>query len=143
MNTTTITIEHNGKTYSGQIMTIKSTTIGMEDHGIVTAYLNCEYNGGGISVGGMCLDTPVKDADGKFLRREGTAFGLDHLMALVHTVGAPTWEACKGREVFVLFEGTGGHWGSMAVGIAGLLNGEVLILKEHAEEWLARKPVTA
>jgi hypothetical protein len=142
MTERTITIEHNGKTYSGQIATIKSTTLGMEDHGIVTAYLNCEWSGAGIGVGGMCLDAPVKDENGKFLRREGTAYGLDHLMALVNTVGAPTWEKLTGRQVIILFEGKS-LWGSTASGIAGLTNDKVLILKEHAESWLARDKAVA
>ena len=36
------TILHEGKTYTGQIGTIKSTQLGVQDHGIMTASLNVE-----------------------------------------------------------------------------------------------------
>jgi hypothetical protein len=35
----TITIEHNGTTYYGEIMRIKSTSLGWEDHGNATLAL--------------------------------------------------------------------------------------------------------
>ena len=135
-----ITIEHNGQTYYGQVATIGSTTLGVEDHGIVTAYLHCDGDGWGIGVGGMCLDTPVKDEDGRFLRREGTGYGLDHIMQLVRTVGAESWEKCTGCEVIVLFERKGA-WGQTAKGIAHIRDEErVLILAEHAAQWAEDHP---
>lgn len=137
----TITVEHNGETYAGQIMTIKSTHLGLEDHGLATAYLHCEYDGGGIGVGGFGLDAPVH-VDGKFSHREGAAYGMDHIMQLVATVGAKSWEDCKGRQVIVISEGKGGP-GTMSIGIAGLTNGKVMILKEHAARWLERAEVSA
>lgn len=141
MSARTITVEHNGKTYTGQIMTIESTSLGVEDHGIVTAYLHCKADGVGIGVGGFCLDTPVRDADDKFVGREGTAFGLDHIMTLVNTVGAGSWEQLKGREVIVLFKGSS-LWGSTAAGLTGLTNDRVMILAEHADAWSSRDEAT-
>jgi hypothetical protein len=102
--TRTITVEHNGTTYYGHIATVESTTLGIEDHGIVTAHLHLKWDSAGIGVGGYCLDTPVKDENGKFLRREGTAYGMDHLMRLTQTVGVSTWERLKGASVIVLFK---------------------------------------
>lgn len=138
MRDTKITIEHNGRTYNGAVMRITRTHLGDEDHGIVTAYLHCEGNSGGISVGGYTLDTPVKEA-GKFVGRIGTAYGLDHLMRLMETVGVDRWEKLPGQSVIVLYEGSAG-WGGTSVGIAGLLNDKVLILKEHVAEFEARYP---
>lgn len=129
----TITVEHNGQTYYGHIATIKSTTLGYEDHGILSAWLMCEWPGSGIGVGGYCLDQP-KDRDGKDYSRAGTAYGLDHLIRLMETVGVSTWEALRGAKVIVLFD-TEHSWGTTAKGIAGLLNDKVLILSEHADEW--------
>lgn len=132
----TITVQHNGETYYGQVARIKRTMLGLEDHGIFTAYLHVEGDGWGVGVGGYCLDAPVK-VDGKHSHREGTGFGLDHIMMLARTVGSSTWEGCEGKDVVVLYESE--HpWGSSAVGIAHISDeSKVMILKEHAEQWKA------
>lgn len=129
----TITIEHNGVSYSGEIMTIKSTTLGYEDHGILSAQLNCEGSGTGTSVGGYCLDEPVER--GTSSGRKGTAYGLDHLIKMMETVGVSRWEKLPGQKVIVLY-GSEGHWGLVAQGIANIVTGSALIFKEHAEQWL-------
>ena len=134
----TITVEHNGTTYYGEVMTIESTSLGAEDHGILTAYLHLKGDGTGIGVGGYGLDTPVRDAEGKFSHREPTAYGFDHVMQLVRVVGASRWEDLPGRQVIVLFSQKG-SWGQTAVGLANLIDAKrVLILQEHADEWLSR-----
>lgn len=138
--TRTITVEHNGKTYAGTVMRIESTRLGIQDHGIVTASLSMKAGSTGVNVGGYCLDAPVKDAAGRFLRREGTGYGLDYVMQVLHTVGVDTWEQLKGREVIVLWSGNGGL-GQMSLGIAHLTDeSRVLILSEHAENWKAAHP---
>lgn len=133
MSNPKITVEHEGVTYSGQIGRIQSTSLGYEDHGILSAMLHFKWDGGGIGVGGFCLDEP-KDRDARDYSRTGTAYGLDHIMRLIETVGVSSWEKLTGKDAIVLFEGQGGL-GLMSVGIAGLSNGKVLILKSHAEEW--------
>jgi hypothetical protein len=138
-----ITIEHNGVTYGGEIMQIESTSLTREDHGIFTAYLHCKGGSTGVSVGGYCLDTPVKDEDGKFLHREGgkflhregTGYGLDHIIRIMETIGVSRWENLPGKHVVVLFEGTSA-WGSTSKGIASLTGDRVLILSEHADLWM-------
>lgn len=126
-----IEISHNGTTYSGEINRITGTTFGAEGHGITTAYLHCEGDGTGVSVGGFCLDQSSGPPDHV---RVGTAYGLDHLLRIMETVGVSSWEALSGERVVVLFPDDD-HWGQRAVGIAGLLNGKVLIFEEHAAEW--------
>ncbi len=130
----TVKVEHNGTTYDGTIGTIKSTHLGDEDHGIVTAYVHVEWPGGGIGVGGYCLDKPLK-VDGKFIRRQGTAYGLDHLMQIMATVGVDRWEKLPGKQVIVLFAEGNSGWGGKSVGLAGTTNGQVFVLAEHAETW--------
>lgn len=133
----TITIDHNGTSYPGRVMTIKSTMFGTEDHGILSAFLHCEGKGFGVGVGGYGLDAPVK-VHGKFSHREGTAYGLDHLAKLMETVGVHKWEDLPGKHVIVLSEPTsGGGWGSQSVGIADITGERVMVLKEHAEDWKA------
>lgn len=133
MTTRTITIEHEGETYSGQIATIESTSLGFEDHGILTAMLHCSWQGGGVGVGGFCLDQP-KDKNSRDYSRAGTAYGLDHIIRLIETVGVGSWEKLTGREVIVLFKGKS-MLGATAAGIAGVTNDKVLILADHAAAW--------
>ncbi len=135
MTSPSITVEHNGKTYAGQIMRIKATVLGREDHGIATAYLHCEAEGSGIGVGGYGLDAPKRDDDGKFVGRVGTAYGMDHIFAILRTVGVGEWEKLPGQHVIVLYEGKS-LLGNVSVGIASLTGDRVLILKEHAAAWL-------
>lgn len=132
--TRTITIESGGNAYGGQIGTIKSTRLGYQDHGILTADLAIEWPGGGVSVGGYSLDTKKDDS----YDREGTAYGLDHIIWIMRTVGVERWEDLVGKQVIVLFEGQS-TWGARSVGIASTTDEkEVLVLKEHAEMWKER-----
>ncbi len=138
MSARTITVEHNGTAYYGHLARIDSTSLGWEDHGILTAYLHCSWPGGGVGVGGFCLDSPKGRAarDAGDYGRKGTAYGLDHLMRLMETVGVERWEKLPGQQVIVLFEEKN-SLGLSSKGIAGALNDKVLILAEHAAEWMA------
>lgn len=136
-NTRTITIRHEGKNYDGQIATIRSTSLGYEDHGIFTVMLNCVWPGGGVGVGGFCLDESMgKDGDYK---RRGTAYGLDHIIRVMETVGVSSWEQLVGKHVIVLSDEGHSGWGGVSVGIAHATEDRVLILKEHAEAWRAER----
>lgn len=100
-----ITIEHNGSEYGGQIGTIKATGLGYEDHGILTASLVIDWPGGGVSAGGYCLDSPDRSTTPS--TRIGTAYGLDHIIQIMRTVGiASTTDENR-----------------------------VLVFKEHADKW--------
>lgn len=136
MTDMTITIEHGGKTYYAQPATITKTTLDLTgfDAPCATAYLHCEGDGWGVGVGGMGLDAPVRDKDDKFSHREGSAWGLDHLIRIVETVGAKSWEDLAGKHVLVLFKDNT-PWGSSSVGIASFDGSRVLVFKEHVEAW--------
>ncbi|WNT44965.1 hypothetical protein SEA_ABBYDAISY_72 [Arthrobacter phage AbbyDaisy] len=136
LTTITTTVEHGSKTYSGRIGTIKRTSFGFEDHGIVTAYLHVEWPGGGIGAGGYTLDSPRKNEDGKHVGRFGSAYGMDHIMRILETVGVDTWEKLPGKQVIVLFEGPS-IWGSTSCGIAGITTEKVLDFKAHYEAFAA------
>lgn len=133
MSDVKVTVEHNGQQIDGQIMRIKSTRLGYEDHGILTAFLHCEGDGSGIGVGGYCLDQP-RDKDARDYERTGTAYGLDHIIRIIETVGVESWEQLPGKDIIVLYKGNAG-WGGSSAGIAGLHNGKVLLLAEHADAW--------
>lgn len=131
-----ITITHEGKTYTGEVAVIKRTSLGWEDHGILTAFLHCEWPGAGIGVGGFCLD---RSSGTIGQPRIGTAYGLDHIMRLMETVGVRNWEDLEGKSVVVLFD-EGQRYGGGAKGIAHILNNKVFILKDHAELWIDKGP---
>lgn len=134
MGARTLVIEQGGNEYGGQIGTIKSTALGWEGHGILSASLMIEWKGGGVSVGGFCLDEPVDRESGNY-ERKGTAYGLDHIMWIMKTVGVDQWEALVGKQVIVLFEGKSA-WGSQSVGIASTTDDSmVLVLSDHAKSW--------
>lgn len=81
---------------------IKSTHLGVEDHGILTCYLHLDYGGSGQGFGGYSLDTPVKDDKGKFLHRVGTAFGMEFINQVLKTLGASSWEELPGTHCRVI-----------------------------------------
>lgn len=128
-----ITVDHNGKTYGGQLAVIKSTSLGYEDHGILTVFIHTAWPGGGVGVGGYALDVYDESLD----QRVPSAYGLDQVVQIMATVGVDVWEKLVGEQVIVLFEG--GSWpGSRSVGIASALDDKVFILSEHAAEWKSR-----
>lgn len=131
----TISIEHDGQTYYGSVARIKSTHLGSEDYGILTAYLHVEGDGWDVGVGGYGLDAWNEDKT----RRIPTAYGLDQIVQFISTVGVTSWEKLPGAEVIVLFD-TPHPLGASAVGIAHIRDEKkVLILKHHAEVWKARE----
>lgn len=134
MATRTIMIDHNGRTLYGHVATIESTFLGYEHHGIFTAGLHLKWDSSGVKFGDYCLD----DVPGDDEKRHGTAFGMDHIIEIMRTVGVGTWEALKGKRVIVLFDTESG-WGSMVQGIANIDDDDrVFIPKDHAEAWKAR-----
>lgn len=141
----TITVAHNGKVYTGSVMKIKRTRLGTEDHGILTAYLDCRSDGGsGINIGGYGLDEPVWEGGtsysdgGEFKGRVPTAYGFDHVLQIMKTAGVGTWEDLVGTDIIVLFEGES-TWGNSAAGFAHLSDEDrVMIFKEHAEAWKSK-----
>lgn len=80
---------------------IKSTMLGTEDHGIMSFWLNLEYNGGGQQAGGYCLDTMEHDAKGVFKRRIGWGPGLGIIMRILEVVGVSKWEDLPGKYIRV------------------------------------------
>ena len=133
MSERSLVIEHGGQKYTGHIGTIKSTRLGVEDHGILTASVTIEWPGGGVSFGGYSLD----GYNDTLKRRVPTAYGLDHIVKIIETVGVESWEAVRFSKVVALFDysESGNTWGSMIQGIAHLTEDRVFIPKTHVEEW--------
>lgn len=134
-------IEHDGITYTATVMVIKRTSLGYEDHGILTGFLHCEGASTGVGVGGYCLDDKPNDVTRE---RLGTAYGLDWIIRVLKTVGVDNWEDLPGKRVYVLFEGGDGRaisgWGASSAGIANIDTGDVFIMREHADSWRKGQP---
>lgn len=124
-------ITHNGKRYSGVLAEIKSTSLGVNDHGIFSSSLNVEGPGWGTSVGGFALD----QYDGKGKRCAYPAG--DWIGSILTTVGVDDWEDLVGCHVYVLYtEGSSGL-GQIARGIAELHGERVMVFKEYWEDYKA------
>ena len=140
MSNLKIILNHHGTEYEANVATIEKTRLGYQDHGILTADLQLRWASSGVSAGGYCLDMPDKSEGAKLGQRMGTAYGLDHIIRILETVGVDKWEDLTGRRVYVLFPASdGGSWGSVCAGIANIDTGKALIFKEHAQQWLDRE----
>ena len=87
---------------------IESTMLGVEDHGIMTCFLNLNYGGSGQGFGGYGLDEPIKK-NGKFIRRQGSAYGMEFIKRILETLEVETWEKLKGEKIRVEAE----EWGEI------------------------------
>ncbi len=127
-------IEIDGVTYQMRLGTITRTMLGYEDHGIFTAMLTFDFGGSGQGAGGYCLDRPKRDGES---RRMGTAYGLDHIIAILDTVAVSSWEELKGRTAYALRADDYG----LIQGLAHPFKPETkhLIFKAHAEQWEAKE----
>jgi len=83
---------------------ITGTTLGIEGHGIFTAYIHLEGDGWGVSFGGYAFDY-WSEAD---KRRVGASYGMEFIRRLMNTVGVESWEKLPGAFVRVDSEGWGG-----------------------------------
>ncbi len=84
---------------------ITSTSLGKVAHGTMSFYIGLKYSdSSGQSFGGYGLDTPIKDKDGNFIRRQGTDYGLDAIIQVLDAVGVDTWEELIGKSIRVRAE---------------------------------------
>lgn len=65
---------------------IEGTMLGIEGHGILTAFLYLEYDGGGQGFGGYSIEGPYAS---KFIKR------------VLEVVGVEEWEELKGKHIRV------------------------------------------
>lgn len=73
---------------------IKSTSLGYEDHGILTCWLNMEGDGWGQGFGGYALDC-YSSVDKK---RHGTIYGMEFIQNILKTLEVDSWEKLKGES---------------------------------------------
>jgi hypothetical protein len=76
---------------------IKSVSLGIEDHGFLTAYLHLDYGGTEQGFGGYCLSAP------------GANYGAEFIRQCLEVVGVREWEDLPGSTVRVKSEHTKAH----------------------------------
>ncbi len=74
---------------------ITSTMLGIEDHGIMTFFLNLDYGGSSQGAGGYSLDEYSKEQD----RRIGGSSGCELIRSILEIVGVETWEDLPGKHI--------------------------------------------
>lgn len=84
---------------------IRSTHLGCEDHGIMTVWINLEWEGGGQGFGGYALDQWEAARN----KRIGTAYGMQFIMAILDTLEVERWEKLVGTVVRIRAEYTKVH----------------------------------
>jgi hypothetical protein len=125
-----IVVEVGGRTFEGEVMTVRSTMLGWEDHGIFTAMLDLESPSSGQSAGAYFLDDRREREDDAV----GTASGVDYLQRIMRVVQVRSWEKVQGQQVIAL---RAEPYGSV-VGIANIADdddGRVFVFQDWAEEW--------
>lgn len=76
---------------------IESTLLGTEDHGIMSCFVQLDYGDSTHQgFGGYALDEPIRDRDGKFVRRVGSANGMEFVMQVLNVLEASSWEKLRG-----------------------------------------------
>jgi hypothetical protein len=81
---------------------ITGTTLGFESHGIMTFFIQCEFNDcESQGFGGYRLDEPFKNKDGW----KGHAFGIALIRKIIETVGVEKWEDLKGKFIKIKKDG--------------------------------------
>ena len=82
---------------------IKSTQLGIEDHGIFTFFLHLEYDGAGQGFGGYALDEWSKKAE----TRVGSGLGIEMIRKILEVVGVDNWEDLPGKYIRVEHDNMG------------------------------------
>jgi hypothetical protein len=101
-----------------EIAKVRTAVLGWEDHGILAVAVDFDFGGSGQGIGGYALDEPVHDEHGKFVKRVGTAYGMEFVARVMRACGVDEWSKVVGRTVFAIRDGDG--WGAKIVGIAPL-----------------------
>ena len=109
---------------------ITGTYLGIEGHGILTAFLHCEFDDYAQSFGGYALDT--YDAEKK--RRVGHSVGSEFINRVLETAGVENWEKLKGKHIRVDREK---GWNGKIVGIGHITKNKWFYPERLVEEMKA------
>jgi len=83
---------------------ITSTMLGVEDHGILTCYLVCEWQGTGCGFGGYALN----QYDASLKKRIADGHAAQAIPEIMSVVGVSKWEDLPGKYIRIAETGLGG-----------------------------------
>lgn len=72
--------------------------LGIEDHGILTCFLYCEWDSSGCGFGGYRLDS----------KNKSSGYGTEYINRVLKTVGVGKWEELSGKYIRIEHSGLGG-----------------------------------
>ena len=82
---------------------IAKTMLGIEDHGIMSFFVFCDWDGSGGGFGGYALDS----FDGRDKPRKGHGLSYQAIRQIIETVGVTSWEKLPGTLVRIEDNGPG------------------------------------
>jgi hypothetical protein len=110
---------------------IASTTLGIEDHGIMTFFVHLEWPGAGQGCGGFALDRP-KNPNDYSAERVGHGPAIVAIRKILETVGVDNWEDLKGKLIRAKVDRLGS---SRTPIIGNILEDRWFDLKEFMEQY--------
>lgn len=128
----TLVVQSDDVTYEGEIMTVASTMLGYEDHGIFTAIIELQSGSSHQSAGAYFLDDRRHKDHDDGPDPVGTAAGIDYLQRVMRVLAVESWEQVKGKRVIALRAKAFGT----IVGLSNIDEADrVFIVQEWADEW--------
>lgn len=109
---------------------ITSTFLGIEDHGVFTAYVGFDFGGSAQSAGGYAFTTKKDD---------GGSFGSRWIKSFIEAAGVDSWEKLKGRTLFVYRDSESMAGAIIGVGPLPTEPGKLFMFKDLSDEYTVRK----
>ena len=107
---------------------ITKTSLGKEDHGIMTCWLHLTYGAAGQGFGGYYLGSYGKRPNKK------TGYGIEAISRIIDVVGVANWEDLKGKYIRVRFTDKPSGFGHEIDAIGHIIEDKWFSFKEFAKE---------
>jgi hypothetical protein len=124
--------------YQQRIAKIKSTALGFDDHGLLMAWLGCDFGVFSQSIGSGVMST-VDEGPGNARAIAIPTVG-DFVIGVLRACGVKTWEQLIGHTIYALYAPDAG-WNDQPVGIENLPTeaGERFMLNEWRKTAVTNK----
>lgn len=126
-------LQIEGVTYEKQLARVESAELYIEDHGILTCFINLDKEEGlHQGFGGYSLD----GYDESLKRRKGTAGGMDWVLRILQIFHVDRLEKIKGKMCYALYESDS----QLIKGIQTLEldGGETFLISDWQKQWFPK-----